>query len=87
MEVDNIMNNDSKEKDGLWVQVYRDAFQPVGLAVGRTLQALLFPLRGTLWTFEKIEKVVNEGLERRLKKVPDKKILQPAPEILYFKKM
>jgi hypothetical protein len=77
-----IMAIDNKEKDGLLLQAYKDTLQPAGKVVGRTVQVLFAPIRAFLWGFEKIEQVVNEGLERRLAKIPDEKITTPAPEIV-----
>ena len=73
---------DKKDKDGLLLQVYKDTLQPVGKVVGRTAQAILAPVRALLWGFEKIEEVVNEGMERKLANIADEKIIAPTPEIV-----
>jgi len=72
---------DKKDKEGLMLQVYKDTMQPAAKVVGRTVQVALAPIRGLLWGAEKIEQVVNEGVERRLTKTADEKIKTPAPEI------
>ena len=51
-----------KEAVKLVPEVYKDlakpAIQEVGSVGGRTAKALLFPIRGLLWGWEKIEEVV-----------------------------
>ncbi|MCL2016201.1 MAG: DUF4393 domain-containing protein [Defluviitaleaceae bacterium] len=77
------MENNSKEKEALMLAIYKDAARPAFQVVGRTLQAILAPIRGVLWSAEKIEKYVNERLERWVKGISEEKIIAPAPEIVY----
>ena len=74
-----------KEAVKLVPEVYKDlakpAIQEVGSVGGRTAKALLFPIRGLLWGWEKIEEVVINGVEERLAKVPDEQRKEPEPEI------
>ena len=74
---------DKKDKEGLMLQVYKDTLQPAGKVVGRTVQAALAPLRGLLYSIEKVEEIIYEGVERRLadRKIAEEKIKTPAPEI------
>jgi hypothetical protein len=71
--------------DGLAPQVYEDLAQPalkeIGSVVGRSVRALLAPVRSMLWGYELIEHVVVEGVERRLKNRPKENRRQPEPEI------
>jgi len=74
-----------EEAKALIQPLYKDLAQPaakeIGTVLGRTVHNLLFPVRGLCWGFEKIEQVVNSGLEKRLSKVPDEKLHTPDPEI------
>ncbi|MFW0693376.1 DUF4393 domain-containing protein [Aliarcobacter butzleri] len=66
-------------------EVYKDlakpAVQEVGKVAGGTAKALLFPIRGMLWGWERIEKIVIEGVDKRLKDIPKEKQKSPDPEI------
>ena len=66
-------------------EVYKDiakpAAQEVGNVAGRTAKALLAPLRGMLWGWEQIEKLIEEGVKNRLDKIPENKRKSPEPEI------
>lgn len=74
-----------KEVVKLVPEVYKDLAQPaikeVGSVGGRTVKALLSPIRGLLWGWEKIEEVVTNGVEERLAKIPDEQRKAPDPEI------
>lgn len=74
-----------KEASKLLPEVYKDLAQPatkeVGNVLGRSAKALLFPIRGFLWGWEKIEQVVTEGVEKRFEKIPEEKRKTPEPEI------
>lgn len=74
-----------KEASKLLPEVYKDLAQPatkeVGNVLGRSAKALLFPIRGFLWCWEKIEQVVTEGVEKRFEKIPEDKRKTPEPEI------
>ena len=73
------------EAKALSPEVYKDvakpAFQEVGSVAGRTVKALLSPLRGMLWGWERIEEYVEEAVKKRLEKIPDEKRKSPEPEI------
>lgn len=75
----------SEESRALVKPLYEDLAQPaakeIGTALERTVHALLFPVRGLCWGFEKIEQTVTTGLERRLEKVKPEKLHTPEPEI------
>lgn len=74
-----------KEASKLLPEVYKDLAQPatkeIGAVLGRSAKALLFPIRGFLWGWEKIEQVVTEGIEIRFEKIPEEKRKTPDPEI------
>lgn len=69
----------------LGVEVYKDAARPavseVGVVAGRTVKALLAPIRGFLWCWEKIEDYVEKEVQKRLEKVPEEQLKSPDPEI------
>ncbi|SHK26440.1 DUF4393 domain-containing protein [Xylanibacter ruminicola] len=69
----------------LGVEVYKDAARPavseVGAVAGRTVKALLAPIRGFLWCWEKIEDYVEKEVQKRLEKVPEERLKSPDPEI------
>lgn len=66
-------------------EVYKDLAKPataeVGSVAGRTVKALLAPLRGFLWGWEKIEALIEEGIKKRLEKVSEDRRKTPDPEI------
>lgn len=69
----------------LGVEIYKDVASPavseVGKVAGRSAKALLAPLRGFLWCWEKIEEYVEKEVQKRLEKVPDEQKKSPDPEI------
>ncbi|MGQ7944447.1 DUF4393 domain-containing protein [Flavobacterium sp. WC2509] len=73
------------EVKALTTEVYKDtaspALQEVGSVAGRTVKALLSPLRGMLWGWERIEGYVEESVKKRLDKIPEDKRKSPEPEI------
>lgn len=73
------------EATKLLPEVYKDLAQPtakeIGIVAGRSIKALLSPIRGLLWGFEKIEQVVSDGVEKRFEKIPEEKRKTPEPEI------
>jgi len=73
------------EVKALSSEVYKDiakpALQEVGSVAGRTAKALLFPIRGLLWGWEKIEEMVEDGVKKRLEKIPEERRKSPEPEI------
>jgi DNA-binding Lrp family transcriptional regulator len=66
-------------------EVYKDLAKPavseVGIVAGRTVRALLAPIRGLLWGWERIEEVVEEGVKKRFEKIPEERRKSPEPEI------
>jgi hypothetical protein len=73
------------EATKLLPQVYADAAQPavkeIGNVIGRSVRALLAPLRAFLWGWEQIEQIRIDGLEKRLKSRPEENMKTPDPEI------
>lgn len=70
--------------------VYNDALQPAAKEIGKTLGTLgktinvvLSPIRGMVWSWEQIESYVIETVEQKLKegKVPEERIIPPDPDI------
>lgn len=66
-------------------EVYKDVAQPsakeIGSVLGRSVKALLSPVRGLLWGWEKIEETIVEGVSKRFVKIPEENRQTPAPEI------
>lgn len=66
-------------------EVYKDLVQPaakeVGDVTGRSVKALLSPVRAFLWGWEKIEAIVIDGVNKRLENIPSEKRKTPDPEI------
>ena len=60
------------EAKALTPEVYKDiakpALQEVGSVAGRTVKALLSPIRGMLWGWEQIEKIVEDGVKKKFEK-------------------
>lgn len=73
------------EAKALVPEVYKDLAKPavseIGNVAGRTVRALLAPIRGFLWGWERIEEVVEEGVKKRLEKIPEERRKSPEPEI------
>lgn len=73
------------EASKLAPKVYEDLAHPatkeIGHVAGRTVKALLSPLRAMLWGWERIEQVVTEGMEKRLNNIPIENLKTPDPEI------
>ena len=69
----------------LGVEIYKDAAKPavseVGQVAGRSVKALLAPIRGFLWGWEKIEEYVEKSVQKKLEKVSEEKLKSPDPEI------
>ena len=74
-----------KEAKAIVPEVYKDLAKPavseVEAVAGRTVKALLSPIRGLLWGWEQIEKVVEEGVMKKIEKVPEERRKSPEPEI------
>jgi hypothetical protein len=66
-------------------EVYKDLVKPaaqeVGAVAGRSAKFLLSPVRALLWSWEQIEQVVVDGVNRRFEKIPEKQRKTPDPEI------
>lgn len=66
-------------------EIYKDAASPavseVGKVAGRSVKALLSPIRGFLWCWEKIEEYVEEAVQKKLEGVPEEQLKSPEPEI------
>ena len=72
------MNDLSKE-------VYKDTISPafceIGKVAGRSVKALLAPIRGLLWCWEQFEAYVEAELQKRLDKIPEEQVMSPDPII------
>lgn len=66
-------------------EIYKDAASPavseVGKVAGRSVKALLSPIRGFLWCWEKIEEYVEDAVQKKLEDVPEEQLKSPEPEI------
>jgi len=73
------------EAKSLTTEVYKDiakpALQEFGSVTGRTVKALLFPIRGLLWGWEQIEMIVEDGVKKKFEKIPEERRKSPEPEI------
>ncbi len=73
------------EAKALTPEIYKDiakpAIQELGSVTGRTVKALLSPIRVMLWGWEQVEKVVEEGVKKRFEKIPEERRKIPEPEI------
>jgi hypothetical protein len=82
MSIENEITDEAKK---LLPQIYADVAQPavkeIGSVLGRSVKALLTPLRGFLWGREQIERIVIEGVEKRLESRPEENMKTPDPEI------
>ena len=64
---------------------YEDALQPAAKQVGTSLEtagrlvnAALSPIRGLVWGWEQIESYISEAVGKRLKDVPEERIVTPS---------
>ncbi|OXR49305.1 hypothetical protein PuT2_05695 [Pusillimonas sp. T2] len=66
-------------------EVYKDLVKPaaqeVGVVAGRSAKALLSPVRAFLWSWERIEQLVVDGVNRRFERIPEEQRKTPDPEI------
>lgn len=73
------------EAKALTPEIYKDlakpALQEVGSVAGRTVKALLSPIRGMLWGWERIEMFVEEELLKRFERIAEERRKSPEPEI------
>ena len=69
----------------LTTEVYKDiakpALQQVGSITGRTVKALLSPIRGLLWGWEQIEIFVERSIKQKFENIPEERRKTPEPEI------
>jgi hypothetical protein len=70
------------------VLVYEDAIRPAakeigktGEALGKAVNALLLPLQGMVWGFNKIADLLTRELPRRLEAVPPENLQTPPPNV------
>lgn len=76
-----IVDETSKLATEVYTDLAKPAVEEIGNVAGRTVKALLFPIRGLLWGWEQIEKLVEEGVRKRLDNVPEVRRKTPSPEI------
>ncbi|MEN3323299.1 DUF4393 domain-containing protein [Mariniflexile soesokkakense] len=73
------------EASKLAPEVYKDlakpATQEIGSVAGRGVKALLSPVRAFLWSWEKIEQIIEEGISKRFEKIPEENRKTPDLEI------
>lgn len=66
-------------------EIYKDlaqsATKEIGDVAGRSAKALLSPVRAFLWGWERVEKLVIDGVENRLKDMPEERRKTPDPEM------
>lgn len=70
------------------IPVYQDTLQPAAKQIGNTLETAsklvniaLFPVRGLVWGYEKIENFVISSVSEKLKNVPEENIVTPPASI------
>lgn len=66
---------------GIYEDVARPAVAEVGAVAGRSVKALLAPIRGFLWGWEQIEQFIESAVQKRLEGRPQEKLKSPDPEI------
>ena len=75
----------TEEVTKLAPEIYKDLVKPaaqeVGVVAGRSAKALLSPVRAFLWSWEQIEQLVVDGVNRRIDKIPEEQRKTPDPEI------
>lgn len=76
-----IVEEASKLAPEIYGDIAKPAAKEVGAVAGRSAKALLAPIRGLLWGWEQIEKLVVDGVNKRLEKIPEDQRQSPAPEI------
>jgi hypothetical protein len=73
------------DEKGLTSAVYGDLASPavreVGDVLHRAIRGALAPVRGALWSWEKIESWIEAEMEARLRAIPLEQIQSPAPEV------
>lgn len=70
------------------VPIYQDALQPAAKEVGIALQTVvkaihvaLSPVTALVWGYDQIKDYVGDALTKRLKQVPEERIITPSPTI------
>ncbi len=75
----------TEEVTKLAPEIYKDLVKPaaqeVGVIAGRSAKALLSPVRAFLWSWERIEQLVVDGVNSRIDKIPEEQRKTPDPEI------
>ena len=68
------------------VPIYQDALQPATKEIGKGLQTVaklinvaLAPIKGLVWSYEKLEDYLGERLSHKLQYVPPEQIITPPP--------
>ena len=79
--VDKIVDEASKLAPEVYNDLAKPAAKDIGDIAGRTVKSLLAPVRGLLWGWERIEKMVIDGLNKRFEKIPEERQKTPDPEI------
>jgi hypothetical protein len=78
---DKITDEVTKLAPDVYKDLVKPAAQEVGSVAGRSAKALLSPVRAFLWGWEKIEGLVIEGVNKRIKDIPEDQRKVPDPEI------
>ncbi|SER05490.1 protein of unknown function [Pseudomonas cuatrocienegasensis] len=78
---DKIIHEVTKLAPEVYQDLVKPAAQEVGSVAGRSAKALLSPVRAFLWGWEKIESLVIEGVNKRIKDLPEDQRKVPDPEI------
>ncbi len=75
----------TEEVSKLAPEIYKDLVKPaaqeVGAVAGKSAKALLAPVRGFLWGWDQIEKLVIDGVNKRINNIPEEQRKTPDPEI------
>jgi len=71
------------------VPIYKDAIQPAAKEVGKSLETVaktvnvaLSPLKGLVWSFDKIQEFIDTKISSKLKNTPEKDIITPKGNIV-----
>ena len=78
---DKIADEVTKLAPEIYKDLVKPAAQEVGTVAGRSAKVLLSPVRAFLWSWEKIEELVIDGINKRFEKVPENQRKTPDPEI------
>jgi hypothetical protein len=71
------------------VPVYQDAIQPLAKqsgkaleTMGRTVNALLLPIKGMIWGAEQLEEFLSRKVGGKLEKTPKEQLISPKPSVV-----